>query len=220
MALENEDPRIATGTGNGVITELDFAFKILDESEISLYIETAADSDEYELQTITTDYTVEFDADAEEGTVTVLVAVPNGYNWVVLGATPQTQGASFPRVQQIPAKTVELGLDKLTLIAKDLQEQLDRTPKYPIVPPNPDPISIDPPVTGRALKYLDNSDGTWTIVPSDNDPDTSLGFGSAYQTGLYSARPTSPAVPMFYYSTDHDSLDMWIPEAARWFTIG
>lgn len=44
----------------------------------------------------------------------------------------------------------------------------------------------------------------------------SAGSGS----GLWSARPAAPTQITFYYSTDRDSLELWIPVAARWFLIG
>lgn len=41
-----------------------------------------------------------------------------------------------------------------------------------------------------------------------------------YDTGLYAAKPAAPTKAVQYYSTDLDQLELWIPEAGRWFLIG
>jgi hypothetical protein len=43
---------------------------------------------------------------------------------------------------------------------------------------------------------------------------------AAYSSGLWAARPVAPATVSWYYATDNDSLEMWVPAASRWFLIG
>lgn len=43
---------------------------------------------------------------------------------------------------------------------------------------------------------------------------------NAIGSGLYAARPAAPTSIAFYHSTDRDSLELWIPSAARWYLIG
>jgi hypothetical protein len=42
MALENTDPRVTVTNGNGVLYAFNFNWKILAETELSVYVETAA----------------------------------------------------------------------------------------------------------------------------------------------------------------------------------
>lgn len=41
-----------------------------------------------------------------------------------------------------------------------------------------------------------------------------------YDTGLYNAKPVASTKAVHYYSTDLDQLELWIPEAGRWFLVG
>lgn len=39
-------------------------------------------------------------------------------------------------------------------------------------------------------------------------------------SGLFADRPTAPSFTMYYYSTDHQSYEKWVPAAGRWFLLG
>jgi hypothetical protein len=41
-----------------------------------------------------------------------------------------------------------------------------------------------------------------------------------YQSGTYAAKPAAPATRTLYYSTDRGSLELYIPDAARWYLLG
>jgi len=43
---------------------------------------------------------------------------------------------------------------------------------------------------------------------------------AAISEGLWSARPATPATLMYYYATDLQSLELWIPAAGKWFVLG
>jgi hypothetical protein len=196
---------------------------------------------------------------------------------VIIGVTPGTQGTSLQRVGAFPAKIIEASFDKLTLITGDLAEQLSRCLKSPRLPPSPDPIEVAAPTDSRALKYQDNEDGTWTVIPTTYDPDemvvlataqaaaaaasagsaataaaaasasataaaasataasvsaaaaaasavdaaaSALLVTSTEQSGLFANRPAAPSTILYYYSTDHDSYEKWVPAAGRWFLLG
>lgn len=40
------------------------------------------------------------------------------------------------------------------------------------------------------------------------------------ESGLRADRPAAPVQVTYYYSTDADQLELYIPSAARWFVIG
>jgi hypothetical protein len=39
-------------------------------------------------------------------------------------------------------------------------------------------------------------------------------------SGLYANKPTAPSIPIYYYSTDRQSYEKWVPAAGRWFLLG
>lgn len=41
-----------------------------------------------------------------------------------------------------------------------------------------------------------------------------------YQEGAYASKTAAPTVWMYWYSTDLDQLELWVPTAARWFLVG
>lgn len=208
--------------GNGSKVAFDFSFKILAESDLVVYKKSAAGV--YTLQTLNTHYTVEFDSDAETGTVTFTTAPVSSGAAAIIRSTEQTQDNVLPRESPMPEETIEEMVDRLTLIVQELQEKLDRAPLQPIVPINPDTIAIDPPEERKALVYEEQDDGTWAIVPSEYDPDTlynqSAVLAPSYAEGLAADRPAAPTVRTMYYSTDLDSLELYIPTSGHWRLIG
>lgn len=151
MSVTNTTTLVATA-GDGAETEFDFAFKIFAETDLVVYKKSAAGV--YTLQTLTTNYTVEFDTEAETGTVTFLVApVGSGGGALILRATSETQDTSFPREGLTPSKTIENAIDKLTLLVQEMQERLDRAPLQPAYPPNPAAIIVEAPEDGAVLRW-------------------------------------------------------------------
>lgn len=49
-------------------------------------------------------------------------------------------------------------------------------------------------------------------------------FGSSESplelSGTYAAKPATPALACYYYSTDRGSYEKWVPAAQRWFLLG
>ncbi len=43
---------------------------------------------------------------------------------------------------------------------------------------------------------------------------------AAEMSGLYSARPLAPILPVFYTSTDRGSYEKWVPALQRWILLG
>jgi hypothetical protein len=162
--------------GSGVKTDFDFSFKIFLATDLLVYIETAAGSGAYELKEYPEDYTVSFNTAAETGTVLFTVAPADGRDVLINRLTPLTQPSVLPLEGKMPAKVVEDGLDRLTLIVQDLKL-----------------LIVAPPIAPNVIEYAE---------------------------GLYSAKPVASAKWLNYYSTDLESLEVWVPSAGRWFLIG
>lgn len=166
-------------SGNGVKVAFDFAFKILASTDLVVR-KKAADGTYSDPLTLGVDYTVAFDTVAETGTVTFTVAPVTGGASNIQRSSDETQGTVYPREGNLPAKTTETALDKLTLIAQELNYLVTkRAPLYAAVPLNPAPIIIETPEDTKGLKWQDNGDGTFSIISTTLDPDVSQAAAAA-----------------------------------------
>lgn len=186
---------------------------------------------------------VSFDSAAETGTVTYSEAPASGKRAVILRSTALTQGSVLPRETAMPEETLERMVDRLTLIVQELSERLDRAVVSAQLPPNPDPVTLGSPTDGYVLQWQDNGNGTWTIVGGAASAADSAAAALAAEasaaaaeasataaaataatlasSGLLAARPAAPATLLWYYSTDAQRLDLYIPApVSKWFLVG
>lgn len=201
MAVTNLTTEVSE-YGNGAKVAFDFAFKILAATDLVVYKELTAGV--FTLQNrvetlsdpvVANEYTLDFDTDAEIGTVTYSVAVLGGASpmrSIIRRATAHTQGTSFPREGNMPGKTVELTHDKAELQIQEIHTILGRALLQPAMPLSPDPIEVDPLTDRRALIAQDNDDGTWTLIPSTYDPDAQVLLAIA-QVALATAQAVAAA---------------------------
>lgn len=75
----------------------------------------------------TYDYTLTINASTKFATAVLNNNLAAGYKVVILRGTPLTQVVDYVEGDPFPAETHESALDKLTIIATQLQEQLDRS---------------------------------------------------------------------------------------------
>lgn len=182
MSVATTTP-VSSGTGNGVLTTFAFSFKVFLATDVVFAVETAVGSGVYLNLIYSIDYTVAFDTANETGTVTTLVAVGDGRKWSATRLMAVTQGSVLPLEGKMPAKVVENGLDRLTLLIQELKALLT----LPFTP-SPAPSVL----TDFVLKY----------------------------EGLYANKPAAPVLWMLWYSTDRQTLEVWVPTAGKWFLIG
>lgn len=241
MSVSTTEPRISVEAGDSSETDFDFQFKILAKTDLKCGKISAAGV--YAEKVVDVDYTVTFDSEAATGTVSwVVPPVTGGYSVIEGSEMPNTQGVIFTRAGVTPSRTTKSVADKLTILIQQLSDVLFdrailRSATLDMVDREVIEVS-ELPVDRKAMIYERNdaADG-WNIVPSTYDPDTQVAAAAASAaaaaasaaaaslvatttSGLYSARPVAPAVRTEYYSTDRDSLELWIPAAARWFLIG
>lgn len=131
MTVTSGTPNRVQESGNGVKTSFDFAWKIFNSSEIEVYkVDTTTDV--ATLQTITADYTVVFDTEAGTGTVTYTVAPLITEQSLIISNFAITQETDIPTASNFPEVSIENGLDKLTLLVNQNQEQLNRGIRLPV----------------------------------------------------------------------------------------
>ena len=116
-------------SGNGSTSVFNYTFKITDEDHIQVIIRSASGTET--TKTKTTHYTVSGVGNSGGGQITFTSGnIPANNETIVLRrSTPQTQGLDLIENDPMPAENLEDAFDKVTLIAQELQEQLDRSLK-------------------------------------------------------------------------------------------
>lgn len=105
--------------GNGIATAFQFTWKILQQTDLVVSKLDASGNPSGTL-VLNVDYTVQFDTNAENGTVTFAVAPVTGGYANISRNSNQTQGTRYPRDNSLPAQTTEVALDKLTMLVQEL----------------------------------------------------------------------------------------------------
>lgn len=164
--------------GNGVTTAFGYEFTMTDPSYA---VVTLTDTNGAETtQVLNTHYTIT--VNATNGTVTFITAPTNGYKVTIKRVVPLTQLSDWQNGGAVDQQTFEDAVDKLTDVAVQLQEQLDRTPKFKVSSAFAG-IEFPDLVANKAIKV--SADGS-KLVCSVNDIDTVVQT-AATQAGLSDA---------------------------------
>jgi len=115
-------------SGDASTVAFSYTFKILDDDDIQVILRTNATGAET-VQTKTTHYSVSGVGNAGGGTITFVSAPAATETVVLLRNVPLTQTTDYTPNDPFPAVTHEDALDKLTLMAQDTQEEVDRSIK-------------------------------------------------------------------------------------------
>ncbi len=115
--------------GNNSTSVFNYTFKIVDDDDIQVIIRSSTGSET--TKTKTTHYTVAGVGNAGGGSITFTSGnIPASGETVVLRrSTPQTQGMDLIDNDPLDADTLENAFDKITSIAQELQEEVDRSIK-------------------------------------------------------------------------------------------
>lgn len=99
----------------------------------------------------TYDYTLSINSSTKYATITLTTNLPATYRIIIVRKINITQQVDYVEGDPFPAETHEGALDKLTLIATMLSEQIDRALKVSITSATVTSIEISEPEAGRAL---------------------------------------------------------------------
>lgn len=116
---------------NGVTTAFSFPYRFLTNADLVVTLVTEADGTETTL-TLDTHYTVTGAGADAGGTITTVATYSNAYTLVVVRQVAVTQETDFVENDALPVEDVETALDRLTMIAQQQQESLDRSIKFSI----------------------------------------------------------------------------------------
>jgi hypothetical protein len=114
-------------SGNSSTTVFAYTFKILDDDEIQVIIRTSDGTET--IKTKTTHYTVSGVGSAGGGNITFLTAPVTGQTVVLKRNTTRTQETDYVANDPFPANSHEEALDRVTMIAQEIQEELQRAIK-------------------------------------------------------------------------------------------
>lgn len=141
-------------SGDGTNAALTISFPFIDAADLLVTRRVLATGAET-VMVLTTDYTVTGGSFAT-GTVTVVDGAtdfPGGstVDWIITRNTPQSQLTDYVENANFGAESHEQALDKVTYLAIDRQELIDRTLKVPVTDADPGEL---PNTVDRASAYL------------------------------------------------------------------
>lgn len=116
-------------SGDDSTTVFSYTFRILDDDEIK--VELKDSSGTVTTQTKTTHYTVTGVGDTSGGTITMVTAPASGETLTLTRNVPLTQAVDYTENDSFPAETHEEALDKLTMIAQQLNDKITEAPQIP-----------------------------------------------------------------------------------------
>jgi hypothetical protein len=116
-------------TGNGTTTVFSVPFYFLDNTHLLVYKTTVAGVTS--TMALTTDYTVTGAGSPSGGSITMAVAPSSGETIAILRNVPLDQTTNYVANDPFPAESHESALDKLTMIAQQLYEKVNRAFVYP-----------------------------------------------------------------------------------------
>jgi hypothetical protein len=147
-------------TCNGVTATFPYTFRVLDQGDLKVQIRTTSTGVLTTL-VLTTDYTVTGVGASGGGNVVLVDAAgdaPTGTTLIITTDMDETQETDYTEYDTFPATTHEDALDKLTIIAHQQTEKLDRS------------IKFDPGVSGIGAEILGTPDaGDVPLVNSTAD---------------------------------------------------
>ena len=114
-------------SGDGSTTTFAYAFKIFADADLTVILRSAAGTET--VQSLTTNYTVTNAGNASGGNVVFVSAPASGVTVVIRRNVAQTQSTDYTANDPFPAESHEDALDRLTFIAQQQQEELDRSIK-------------------------------------------------------------------------------------------
>lgn len=128
MTISTTNSRI-NHNGNGVTTDFSFPYRFLADADLVVILTNASGVDT--VQTITTDYTLAGEGLDTGGTVTMLTPPAPGEVLTIYRDMTLTQEVDYIEGDSFPSTTHETALDRLTMIAQQQQDLLDRSFKLP-----------------------------------------------------------------------------------------
>lgn len=143
-------PRAISYPGNGTAAPLTAGWRFLDPDDIKV-TKVGPDGVPVTL-VIGVDYTVAGGETDDGGTVTPLAPVPVGTTWYIDGLTAREQPTHYVEGDDFPAASHEVALDRVTMIAQEIDAALDETRRRAALVPVGETAGAVPPTAARASR--------------------------------------------------------------------
>ena len=133
MTISGTNRRAGPYSGTGSATAFPFTFKVFADSDV-----TVVHTDPNEVETtlaLTADYTVTLNADQDAspgGSITLPAPLASGYMLTITSDVPLTQGVELTNNGGFYPSIINNALDRLTIFAQELAENLSRAISVPI----------------------------------------------------------------------------------------
>jgi hypothetical protein len=179
MTVETTVSKSGPYAGAGTVGPFTIGFRFLDNSHLKV-IKTDAGGIASTLA-LDVDYTVT-GAGGISGSLTLIAVLPVGTQLIIVRSVPATQLADYVQNDAFPAQSHEDALDKLTMIAQEHGNSLDRSIKYP----ESDTLlgePVLPTVASRKNKYLSFDNDGRIFLSSGTGADAGLRSDLAASTG-------------------------------------
>lgn len=156
MTVANNQSKY-TYDGNGTTGPWNYPRYFIQDADIQV-IKTSAAGVETVLTGGGTDYAMTGAGNPSGGFATTTAVVAVGEKITVAGNVDYVQGDSYPETGNLPAKTIERGFDRITMMIQQVKEITNRCLRLPVssVLTN---FTMAAPVAGRALIFNATGDG-------------------------------------------------------------
>lgn len=134
MTVQSENNIVRT-EGDGSVVAFDYNFPLVSEDHLEVYLDGVLQG---------SGYTVTGVGDPNGGTVTFSVAPGDNVQVILRRFVPYTQLVDYITGDKFPADTHEAGLDLAMMAASQLQEQFERTIRFPITTSETSSVLPDP----------------------------------------------------------------------------
>lgn len=195
MTVQNTTSKIRY-TGNGATVAFSFPFKVFAAGDLDVYL-VLISSGAQTLQTITTHYTVSINRNSDGGTVTFVTAPSALYEVLIKRNLDRTQSTDLPAVSNFPEESIENALDKLTMITSEIDEILNRCPKFAETSEF-EGVTFPELVANKYIKCNAAGTGLETGTPIV----TTTAYPGAFTYGTDAAKPASPTSGDIYFASD------------------
>lgn len=179
---------------DGEQTVFPYTFRILEETHLEVTL-TDSEGDDTVL-TLTSDYTVSGVGDAGGGDVTTIDTYAEGYTLTIVRDVPLTQKTDYIEDSKFPSASHEDALDKLTMIAQALSEQLDRVLSL-ATGSTFSGLTLPDPVGSKLLAWKDDLSGIKNIgIESEGDLEVTEFIKTLLDDESLEAARTTLAIPV------------------------
>ena len=134
MTISSENRKAGPYIGAGSSTTFPFAFKVFQSSDLEV-VRLAVSTGVETALTLSSDYTVTLNSDQDAtpgGNVVLSSALAIGYNLVITSSVASLQETDLTNNGGFYPEVITTALDRLTIIAQQLQTDVDRSAKLPI----------------------------------------------------------------------------------------